>query len=127
MGDFNAHVGTDTDTWKGVMGKRKVTRLNENGRYLSQLCCSNGLRIMNTFFQHREVHKHTRYRPSMDRKSLIDFSIVFSALFSNVLDVRVKRGAELSTDYHLVVCFFRLSKPWLCRKSNRSFVTYRIK
>ena len=62
MGDFNAHVGTDTDTWKGVIGKHGITGLNENGRYLLQLCCSNGLRIMNTFFQHREVHKYTSYQ-----------------------------------------------------------------
>ena len=59
MGNFNAHVGTDTDTWKGVIGKHGVTGLNENRRYLLQLCCSNGLRIMNTFFQLREVHKYT--------------------------------------------------------------------
>ena len=127
MGDFNAHVGTDTDTWKGVIGKHGVTGLNENGRYLLQLCCSNGLRIMNTFFQHREVHKYTWYRPSMDQKSLIDFCIVSSDLFSDVLDVRVKRGAELSTDHHLVVCSLRLSKPWPNKRSNRSSVTYRIK
>ena len=63
--------------------------LNENGRYLLQLCCSNGLRIMNTFFQHREVHKYTWYRSSMDQKPLIDFCIVLSDLFSDVLDFRV--------------------------------------
>ena len=78
IGDFNAHVGADTDTWKGVMAKHGVTRLNENGRYLLQLCGSNGFRIMNTFFQHREVHECTWYRPSMDLKSLIDFCIVSS-------------------------------------------------
>ena len=75
MWDFNAHVETDTDTWKGVIGKHGVTGLNENGRYLLQFCCSNGLRIMNTFFQHREVHKYTWYRPSMDQKSLINFCV----------------------------------------------------
>ena len=53
MGDFNAHIRRDTDTWKGVIGKHGVTGLNESGWYLLQLCCSNGLRIMNTFFQHR--------------------------------------------------------------------------
>ena len=127
MGDFHAHVGTDTDTWKGVIGKHGVTGLNENGRYLMQLCCNNGLRIMNTFFQHREVHKSTWYRPSMDQKSLIDFCIVSSDLSSDVLDVRVKRGAKLTTDYHLVVCSLLLSKPWPNRKSKRSSVTYRIK
>ena len=103
MGDFNAQVGTDTDTWKGVIGKHGVTGLNENGRYLLQLCCSYGFRVMNIFFQRREVHKYTWYRPSMDKKSLIDFCIVSSDLFSDVLDVRVKQGAELSTDHHLVV------------------------
>ena len=78
--------------------------MNENGRYLLQLCCSNGLSIVNAFFQNREAHKYTLYRSSMDQKSLIDFYVVLSYLFSVVLDVRVKRGAELSTDHHLVVC-----------------------
>ena len=94
MGDFKAPVGTDTDTWKGVIGKHGVTVLNENGRYLLQLCYSNGLRIMNTFFQHRAAHKYMWYRPSVNQKSLIDFCIVSSDLFSDVLDVRVKRGVN---------------------------------
>ena len=102
MGDFNTHVGTDTGTWKDVIGKHKVTGLNENGRYLLQLCCSNGFRIMNTFFRHREVHKYIWSRPSMNQKSSIDFCIVSSDL---------KRAAEFSTNHHLVVCSLRLSKP----------------
>ena len=84
---------------------------------------------MNTFSQHREVHMYTWYRPRMDQKSLIDFCIVSSDLFSDVLDVRVKRDAELSTNHHLVVdlCSLQLSKPWPNRKFNKSFVTYWIK
>ena len=111
MVNFNAHVGIDTNTWKGVIGKHGVTGLNENGRYLLQLCCSNRLCIMNSFFQHREVRKYIRYRLSMHPKSLIDFCIVSSDLFSDVLDVQVKQGVELSTDHHLVVCSLGLSKP----------------
>ena len=39
-------------------------------------------------------------------------SCIFSAgLFRSVLDVRVKRSPELSTDHHLVVCNVRLEKP----------------
>ena len=96
-----------------------VTELNENGRYLLQLCCSNGLRMMNTFFQQRVVHKYTWYRPKIDQKSLIDFCIVSSDLFSDVLDLQVKQSAELSTDQNLVVRSMRLSKPWPNMKSNR--------
>ena len=40
MGDFNAHVGTDNETWKGVIGRHGVSGLNENGRCLLRLCCS---------------------------------------------------------------------------------------
>ena len=78
---------------------------------------------MNTFFQHGDVHKYTWYRPSLGQKSLIDFCIVSADLFSDVLDVRVKRGAELSTDHHLVVCSLRLTKSWSNTKSRKSPVT----
>ena len=51
---------------------------NENGQCLLQLCCSNELCIMNTFFHHRDVHKNTWHTPSMVQKSLMDFCIVLS-------------------------------------------------
>ena len=59
--------------------------------------------------------------------SLIDLCIVSSDLFSDVLGVLVKRGAELSTDHSPAICSLRLSKPWPNRKSNRSSVTNQIK
>ena len=109
MGDFNAHVGTDSRMWKSMIGKHGVTGLNENGRNLLQLCCSNGLRIKNTVLRRRKVHKYTWYWPNMDQKFFVDFCIVSSDMFSEVLDVRVKRSAELLTDHHLVhvTCNFR--------------------
>ena len=119
MGDFNAHVGTDSLTWKGVIGRNGNSDLNTNGRRLLDLCCSNGLSIMNTFFQHRDVHKYTWYRGALGQRSLIDLFIVSADLFSHVLDVRVKRGAELSTDRHLAVCNLRLSENIATRKSGR--------
>ena len=42
-------------------------------------------------------------------------------------DVRVKRGAELSTDHHLVVCTLKTLKPLKKRKTFRPRKTYRIK
>ena len=40
LGDFNAHIGTDNETWKGVDGRHGDPAFNENGWYLLQLCCS---------------------------------------------------------------------------------------
>ena len=67
LGNFNAHIGTDSKAWKGMIGRHGDPTFYENGRYLLQLCYSNGLCIMNIFFQLREVHKYTWYRPSMAR------------------------------------------------------------
>ena len=41
-------------------------------------------------------------------------------------DIRVKRGAGLSTDHHLVVCTLKALKPLRKRKTFRPRETYRI-
>ena len=64
---------------------------------------------------------------NMAQKFFKDYSIASSDLFSEVLNVLVKRGDELLTDHSLVVCYQLLLKPWLNRKSHRSSVAYRIK
>ena len=84
MGDFNEHVGTETTKWKSVIKKHGVTGLNENGSYLLHHCSSNGLCIMNTFFQLKSVYKYTWYQPSMDQISLLDFSVLLFDLIFGV-------------------------------------------
>ena len=104
LGDCNAHVGIDNATWKGVVGQHSDPDINKNGRCLLQFCATTRLCIMNTFFQHKRIHKYSWYRDSSGQRSLSEFCVALAELFSTVSDVRVKRGAELSTDHHLVVC-----------------------
>ena len=101
MGNFNAHVGNDTETWNGVIGRNGDAHVNRSGELLLEFCASNALSIMNTYFQHKDIHKFTWYRDSLAQRSIIDFVIVSPELKRSVVDVRVKRGAELSTDHHL--------------------------
>ena len=117
LGDFNAHVGIDNATWKGVIGQHEDPDINKKGRCLLHFCATNGLCIMNTFFQRKRIHKYTWYRNSLEQQSLIDFCIVLAGLFSTVSDVCVERGAELSTDHHLVVCTLKALKPLKKRKT----------
>ena len=98
-----------------------------NRRCLLQFCATNGLCIMNTFFRHKEIHKYTWYRDSVGQRSFIDFCIVSADLFTSVVDVRVKRGAELSTDHHLVVWILRGLNHPRTRKRFRARRAYRIK
>ncbi|KAK3533627.1 hypothetical protein QTP70_023381 [Hemibagrus guttatus] len=57
---------------------------------------------MNTMFKHKGAHQYTWYQDTLGRRSMIDLVVVLSDLRPHVLDTRVKRGAELSTDHHLV-------------------------
>ena len=59
LGDFNAHVGINNATWKGVTAQHGDPDINKNGRCLLQFCATNGLCTMNTFFQRNRIHKYT--------------------------------------------------------------------
>ena len=120
-------MGTDDKACKNVIGRQEDPDIYRNERCLLQFCATNKLCIMNIFFRHKEIHKYTWYRDSVGQRSIIDFCIVSPNLFSSVVDVRVKRGAELSTYHHLVVCILRELNQQRKKKQFRAQRAYRIK
>ncbi|KAI3358504.1 hypothetical protein L3Q82_014924 [Scortum barcoo] len=50
LGDFNAHVGNNSDTWRGVIGRNGLPDLNPEwcSVVIGLLCASHGLSITNT-------------------------------------------------------------------------------
>lgn len=89
MGDFNGRVGTCDE------------KRNNNGQRVIDFCVDNNLVASNTFFKNKDIHKFTRI---MDReeRSIIDLVLVGREYCKLIKDVRVKRGFEIGSDYHLV-------------------------
>ena len=112
LGDLNARVGNKAECYCGVIGKEGETSESPNGERLLDLSMRNNLKIANTYFKHKDLHKWTRVVEERNERSIIDYIIVSSSLFYSVQDVRVKRGAEIYSDHYLVVAKMNiLPKP----------------
>lgn len=103
VGDFNSRVGKKDIEYKTIIGKHGEEKRNNNGRRLLDFCQLQNLIITNTFYQHKEIHKYTREQQNRGEKSIIDYIIVQKEERKNILDVRVKRGAEIYSDHYLVI------------------------
>ena len=62
MGDFNARVGSDFNTWP-VIGKHGIGKVNRNGLALLTFCTEHNLAISSTFFQQKDKYKSTWMHP----------------------------------------------------------------
>ena len=91
------------EEWIGVIGKHGERVKNDNGSRLLRFSAENEFSIMNTHFEHKEIHKFTWKCPGRQLRSIIDYFLVRSDLRKDVNDVRVVRGAEIGSDHHLVL------------------------
>lgn len=53
--DFNAHVGNNSVTWKGLIGRNDLPDQKMCGIQLLDFCACHGLVITNTMFKHKNI------------------------------------------------------------------------
>ena len=124
MGDMNAKIGKDNDNWKGTMGKEGLGQMNENGLLFADFCTLNELIIGGTLFPHKPTHKATWISPDLKTENQIDHITITKKWRRVLLDVRVKRGADINSDHHLLVGEFRMklaAKKKMDNKVQRRF------
>ncbi|KAK3771097.1 hypothetical protein RRG08_034115 [Elysia crispata] len=78
LGDFNARVGTDHQTWEGIIGK-----CSRNGLLVLQTCAAHDLVITNTTFRLPARNKTSRMYPRSKHLYLIDYDITRKHVFQS--------------------------------------------
>ena len=129
MGDLNAKVGHDNTDFEKVMGKHGVGTMNNNGERLVDYCAMNNLVIGGTLFPHRDIHKVTWNSPNGTCKNQIDHLMINNVWKRSLLDVKVRRGADVGSDHHLVTVVIRLKlkKANVKTKTQNCFDTQKLR
>nr|KAG5691627.1 hypothetical protein BaRGS_023798 [Batillaria attramentaria] len=119
LGDFNARVGADRDTWPSCLGHQGIGRMNENGQRLLELCCHHGLCVTNTYFKCKERHKVSWRHPRSQHWHQLDLVITRRADLSTVLHTRSFHSADCDTDHSLVGSKVRLTAKKIHRTKTK--------
>ncbi|XP_020617309.1 craniofacial development protein 2-like [Orbicella faveolata] len=108
LGDLNAKLGSDNTSFETVMGKYGIGKINENGELFADFCSFNKLVVGGSIFPHKKVHKTTWVSPDIKTDNQIDSICIASKFRRSLLDVRVKIGADVASDHHVLVGRCRL-------------------
>jgi len=73
LGDFNARVGTDHETYSGIIGKFGKGKKNANGDLLLNLCAQHELCLTNTYFRQPDKNYYTWMHPRSAHWHILDY------------------------------------------------------
>ena len=90
------------------MEKHGTGKMNENEELFVDFCSFNKLVIGGSVLPHKKVHKTTWVSPDNKAVNQIDHICIASKLRRSLLDVRVKRGEDVTSGHHLLVGRSRL-------------------
>ncbi|XP_062714037.1 uncharacterized protein LOC134290845 [Aedes albopictus] len=106
IGDLNAQVGQEEE-FRPTIGKFSAHQLtNENGLRLIDFAASKNVAIRSTYFQHSLPYRYT-WRSPQQTESQIDHVLIDGRHFSDIIDVRTYRGANIDSDHYLVMVKLR--------------------
>lgn len=120
LGDMNARVGSDYNSWPDCIGKFGVGNMNENGQRLLELCCRQNLCITNTMFPGKPHRKQTWCHPRSKSWHQLDFVLVKQRYKQEVRNTRTYHSADCDTDHSLVCSTMSLQPKPFHRQKKQS-------
>ena len=103
MGDFNAKIGTDNNGNEEGVGTQGVGEMNENGVRFADTYSLNNITIGGSMFTHKRIYKTTWVSPDHLTENQLDHICIGKRFRRSLEDVRVKRGADVASDHHLLI------------------------
>ena len=109
LGDFNARVGNDHNTWGPVLGKFGKGNQNSNGELLACLCSELELAVTNTYFDQPDHHYYSWTHPRSKRPHLLDYVIIRRRDLKDLRCTRAMRGPDCYTDHYMIKSTFKFA------------------
>ena len=109
LGDFNARIGADADSWTSVIGRFGVGKINENGQRLLELCSLFNLSVASSFFKGSLRSKVTWMHPRSRRWHQLDHAIIRRRQLRGLKQCRSMHSADCGTDHALVRCKLQIT------------------
>ncbi|XP_018898500.1 craniofacial development protein 2 [Bemisia tabaci] len=100
LGDLNGRTGRQLNS--KIVGPFGEATLNDNGNRIIDVCEQRGLKVLNGFYQHKDIHKFTWVQPTRGLQSVIDYVIVKQDTSLKVQQVRVWRGLSCGSDHYFL-------------------------
>ncbi|KAL3269070.1 hypothetical protein HHI36_008153 [Cryptolaemus montrouzieri] len=126
LGDFNAKLGQE-EIYRPAIGKySKHEESNENGKKLIELATERNLRVVTTYFQHKDIYKGTWISPDNRTVNQIDHMVIESKHAKYIMNVRSLRGADVDIDHMLVRAKIKYRKPEHQESKRNKVIKYAV-
>ncbi|XP_065091419.1 uncharacterized protein LOC135712357 [Ochlerotatus camptorhynchus] len=102
IGEMNAQVGREA-MYRPAIGPNSLHAVsNDNGQRCVNFAASRGMVVRSTFFPRKDIHKATWRSPDQHTENQIDHVLIDGKFFSDIINVRTYRSANIDSDHYLV-------------------------
>ena len=100
LGDLNGRTGSRVNS--KIVGPFGEVTVNDNGSRIIDVCEQRELKVLNGFYQHKDIHKYTWVQPTRGLRSIIDYVLVKQITSLKIQQVRVCRGLSCGSDHYFL-------------------------